>query len=931
MRAGSRHFGFIMRVPPFLQGLAASVHPSQARPLKAVVKERKAVLEDRKRGQGSLPLVPSAPSTASTATGELASKTNDGTCIDNANGGQSASPDTPTLPKALPTVSPLESRSMRKAEEPSVASLVPVTKPEKYDTLTLRESIAPRAPSHFKTIADGGVVATQRQWPSTEQLQHTEASVVLVTDVVGRKDGMACTSNSDAYDYPMARLAAALAASSLRLAAAAEEGLDSPPHIGSPLCVRDGGATALTSGECNGKDRPSYIRVHSPTPPQGNYESEASAGKARSSSRNSATCEVIKGPMVSPIAHRRRVLSHAPSKSGPRGCTTQIRCRSNCCSPTREFEEIAEERRHRSLKATSPEAPLAALSSVHCGDETLSKQDQRCCCKSSTCSAYSGNSKLQPEEGASPPVKTPPHAAKEPYSPDFMPMCNETQGTHCILKTGAPSAVQYQRQNEVQRIDEPNTGVTPPEEEQQFSLLLQHSMGLLRREAARCFASSQASARQKLWAELQKERLLRLQREQQHQKTAAAAEAELASLRERRLGDHARTEKLLGICCRRKELGDAFHSLQTSWRAWRHQLVLIKKGRQVQQLLKKRRLLILLLRTFVPWRAEATRRLAQKTQQRAQRLLHHELQRMEQIYLEGKQQTQKELIQLRQQLEKEIRLRECLQQSLLEVVSGGLLAFPPRATLQTNNSGMTEAASKVCDMFNGKEQMNQRKQRLQQQSFRQRNLPTVRGVSSNLKGSAANVRPPQQPAKFGQPRNIQKQYSWQLFSQDMQTDHLPLGVSGSHSASYDSRRVKFLDDEAQQQQQQLLLLASLLAAPQPSNKLGIDERLSISPGLEPLLLSRLASLPRLRSSASAPAVACWGSPKAPAATEKARPAPADGLLRRNTSYPSKGALSEDCNTPGCCEASTWPLHCNPLVEADIQPPKEMRWTAATHP
>ncbi|KAL8451760.1 hypothetical protein Emed_001776 [Eimeria media] len=731
-------------------------------------------------------------------------------------------------------------------------------------------------------------------------------------DALVHKKDCSDTWNTAAADLPIARLATALAASSLRLAAAAEEGLESSPsHSKADWCS---GIRGPPSDESNA------VKL------LGTFEPATQTTTAEGRCKNSSASQAGVHLGTAMAKGTRERSSTASSRNSHDGLMQHMSTKKPLGS---YIQQHTRKPRLRRMKA----APVSAspASTMRHTVVPLSQRDMQRCSEEGPFQVAHGMSsrpcrscRQAPEERASllrATVSSPNIETATPSNP--LPRDEHLQAAPPLplIKPPSPLSQVDRVQLRKQRC---SATVTPPPEEEQFSSLLQHSMLLLKREAARCFASSQASTKQKVWGELQQERLLRLQEQREHQAAAATAAAELEYLRASRDCNLSRTERLLGISCRRKTADDDFGLLVCAWRAWLQHRRLLRRRKQVEKLSEQRRWLLLLLRTFLPWRTAAFRCRAERQQRRAQRLMQQEMQRLEQMHVEGKSRHQQQLLQLHQQLADETWLRQCLQQSLAGVVAGETVGNVARRKARIRSSveadGPTTASRGV---LKAKHKQKPRDQKSQHYLPIRREAPlTVYGMHANPNGREASQRLSKQH------QHLERGQSLHRMRQAWTIQATADGASGSESESARSQlggrnqRVKFVDEHLSlQYNQKLLLLASLLASSNAIRTISGDQALPVgAPNSQENHL-------RIVNSAFAPASTCAEfSSKDMAPDVAANPAvqarTASGTLRP---LQQRAKAFEENVAP---EWSAGLFRSSPF-ELDGQLPKSRRWTTAT--
>ncbi|KAL8455640.1 hypothetical protein Emag_000533 [Eimeria magna] len=734
------------------------------------------------------------------------------------------------------------------------------------------------------------------------------------TDARLQKGGNFVTCNTAAADLPIARLATALAASSLRLAAAAEEGLESsPPHSRSSWCL---GLRAPPPAKVNtASSLDTFEPVTRTTNPQRRCKKPSACQAALH-----LGAAVAKGPGICSCT--------ASSKSSPNGAMQHV---SPEDPPGYYFQQHPRKAPLTRMKAapvsTSPVSTLghkvASLSrrNVHRCSEGGPSQAAH-----DTSSGSCRSCRQRQEERASflwATLSSPNLGVVTPSSPVLR---NEhLQGASRLPLMNAPSPLSQMNQAQVRKQDCSATVTSLPEEEQ-FSLLLQHSMLLLKREAARCFASSQASTKQKLWREWQQERMLRLQEQQEHRVALANAAAELELVRASRDCNRSRTERLLGISCRRKTAHDDSGLLVCAWRAWQQHRILLRRRKQVERVSQQRRLLLLLLRTFLPWRAAAFRCRAERQQRRSQRLMQQEMQRLEQMHVERKTRQQQQLLQLRQQLAGVTWLRQCLEQSLVGVVADGTGGNVTRG--EARRRSFAEAGGSITAprgvLLKAKQKQKQRDLKDQQcLPIRQKSPLTLFGMNANPKGREASGRLLKQHQHLERDQSVHRpRQAWTIQAPTK-------GPSGSDCESARSQlgaknqRVRFVDAKStlQGNTQQLLVLANLLALSNTLRTMDGDQSLPVGvPKRQEnhlrILHSAFATASTLADSSSkdsAPGVAGHPAIQAKGASGTLQPLQ-QGAESLGENIVQEGSVGLFGGRPFC---------------VDGQLPKSRRWAAAT--
>ncbi|CDJ27935.1 uncharacterized protein EMH_0096680 [Eimeria mitis] len=853
-----------MRVPPFLNPLVKPDLPNHGRPssnaasskiTKTAPKEQAATSRE---GAASLP---SAPSTASTTTAET-TKVADAPFRDPSREkvGVSAAPS--TLEKTQQLAAQGDAGTARR--KPLQVASSPVSLAGTYKST---DPVVP-APG-VGSVLDKQSSAMQQQTRLNQDNVSLKGTLPLMRTAqrTAQEGTEGTTVKAMPYNSSLACLVAALGASSLRLAAAAEEGLDSSPS--------DNGSRIFQTSEQyrirrSGSAATELLQSVSPSTP----ETNSLAFPQRQSS--AFTRRFLPAPKTTAMARSRRKLPHSsdvsrssrfqetPLQPPQQNSPTKAVLRADRGNDTTGQKQIVN--RHYIMDPILLDLPVngpsnePTVSGVSQGSEVLPCRNT--CSPVAAGSTPSNNSGAKKstqeihttlsEEATAIPTSIPDGIPWESHrrSPELPLLAH---GTHRVETVGLDCASEAYH----------------GEEEHQFSLLLQHSLGLLRREAARCFASSQASVKQKLWRELQHERHLRLQLQQEHQVGFAAAEAELVSLRAQKVEEHERLEKILEISCRRRRTEEGSQLLRFAWKGWQLQRVLTGRLKKLQQALQQRRLFMLQLRTFLPWRAAAARRTVEQQIERAQRFFQQEMQRLGQAHLESTQRQQQELRNLQQQLNSEIHLRECLQQSLIGLVAGGGVGAPQGGQTSSPGDTISFASAPSSGILNTKRQ--QRSKAPENRTRRQRVLRVV-GTQSNLRSrqTLASQNKSGQPLdeKLQQCDYAARQPWWHWVSQNaglgISAPLLPTLYKGDPRAASGfeadtGRRVKFTDElanqEQQSQQQKLLLLANLLSEPFPQRH-SCSRAVSGGPSSAQVCSNQHCS-PSGLAPASAPTFSCW--------------------------------------------------------------------------
>ncbi|KAL8435228.1 hypothetical protein ACSSS7_002617 [Eimeria intestinalis] len=923
----------IMNPPPFLRALVPMVRPSDRRTLSSSTDgERQAFARDaEERGEKETQPTSSAPSTSATVTADASAKAAD--CIRLVANEAKASLLPSTAMHASRTSAAPSTDGMHEAKVATVAasasSLARLTTPRgRAGSLIHRRSPVVGAVDRRELLA-------RRQHPCSgpsDNPKHQGTSDASEIDVLMQKGGYIDTSNTAAADLPIARLATALAASSLRLAAAAEEGLQSsPPQLRAGWSSRP---REPPSAENNTVNWPSTSDlVGRATRPPRRRTNRSAFQAALHFGAAVAEDPSIGSSAASSKGSQGGATQNVSSKKTPDVCFHQHTRKSRlCCSRVLSASTPAEKMRQTWLKS-GPLSASPARTVGHSAAPLFQRDVQRCTeggTSQAPSSASSGSCKScrQRRVGrASFPRSAVSSFNVRPETPSNPLPREEHLQAACrspLMKPPSPLSQEDQQQAQKQAC---SATVTSAPEEEQFSLLLQHSLGLLKREAARCFASSQASTKQKLWGELQQERLLRLQEQQEHQAAAATAAAELEFLRASRAGSCSRTERLLEISWSRKTADDDLRLLVCAWKAWLQHRRLVRARKQVARLTQQRRLLLLLLRTFLPWRAAASRCSAEQQQRRAQRLMQQEMQRLEQMHLEGKSRQQQQLLQLHQQLAGETWLRECLQQSLVGVVAGGTVGNLTRGESRIETYAKADGSiTAPHGALKSKQKQKARDQKNQHHlPIRQESSLTVFGMHANPKGRKASE------CQLKQRQRLERGQAMQRRRQAWAMDAPTAEASGSDSESARSqlgaknRRVKFVAEKMNlQHNQQLLLLASLLASSHALRPINGDQQ---NPRIPSEVSNGQENYPRLVSSAFAPASTCGAfSSKDLASALAGNPA-----VQASNASGTFRTLPEGAEPLGgnSVQGRSAGLFSSSPLAVDGHLPKGSRWTAAT--
>lgn len=633
------------------------------------------------------------------------------------------------------------------------------------------------------------------------------------------EEGTPCKGNP--YDTSVAGLVAALGASSLRLAAAAEQGLDSSPSdAGGRIWQRSKRVPVPTSGTT------ATETFHSVSPSIATTKSQTFTQTRRSP----ITRRVLPAPKATEMNRNRRTLpppsdtsrrsklQESPVQTPSQPPATKELLRAGRRSDTIHRKQVAnhhydvdpiflhtlangsKNNQTPGIAAQESEMwPCRSPSAVECTRSSNS------CMKNSMLDMHTAVTK--DGSALSTNIQESTTCDNLCHSPEWHLLA---RGPHRVETVGQDCA----------------SSAYHGEEEHQFSMLLQHSLGLLRREAARCFASSQAFVKQKLWRELQHERHLRLQLQQEHQVRSAAAQKELVALRAQQAVDYERLDKIMEICCRRKRTDESCQLLRFAWKGWQLHRVLTWRLKQLQTALQQRHLFMLQLRAFLPWRAAAARRTLEQHMQRAQRLLQQEIQRIGQAHVESAQKHQMELQQLQKQLNSEIHLRECLQQSLIGLVTrGGIGASPQGVRISSPSESVYPAPAPSSGIHNEK---RQQRPKPRENRTRQEKILSVVGTQSNIRcrptPTSHNNSRQQQDEKLPLTDCSHKKWLWHWLLQNaglggpapLQPTFYKFDSRATREITADAgRRVKFANDQEVQQQhnqqQNLMLLANLLS------------------------------------------------------------------------------------------------------------------------
>ncbi|KAL8424738.1 hypothetical protein Efla_001327 [Eimeria flavescens] len=763
--------------------------------------------------------------------------------------------------------------------------------------------------------------------------------------------------NTWANEFPIARLATALAASGLRLAAAAEEGLESSPS------QSEGCSLTAVRGRA---PRASKASTVDPSKNADYTVQTRSWGWACRLEDNSAAADVLRpsacivSPGASPVKPSRGASQQKVSRvisrgERPRQYSDQQAAADAGCSAS-SAPGFAQGKKMRQTKSGSYTVSAfdTGPSKVRKKTAPLFREKMQCCCRgsrrseaSSTSSEYSGVTEEPREDNANPLEETILHAHAELTAASKYPPPYEHFHGRSHSKQGTIFASPlHQNQADTGEQSCVGGGSTVPEE-QQFCALLHHSMGLLRREASRCFASTQALAKQKLWGELQRERLLRLQQLQEHQTAAATAEAKLSSLLARRASENSRAARLLEICCNRNAADHGFCLVVRAWRAWLHHRLLARRYKQVERLSQQRRRLLLLMRSFLPWHAAAARCRAVRYQMGTQRLLQQEMSRLEQAHIEGRKEQQQQLLKLHEQLAEEVRLRECLQQSLIGIVAGGAVVNSLSGEGQAKSSAGHPSTIAPCTAALKRKTQNEKHQPRPQHLKRHSPL-TVIGSHSAPKSRDAPLRQHKQQKQPSTQLQTQKQFCrhFSMHRREAAAFQMPVNRAGVTEPAHIIEKVGFtwrqadlVSEElhaARQRSQRLLLLASLLASCQSLKDVSGDKEILKSSGDVPLacLLSEV-SLPGLSSNASVPAIAGGafvGKALAPAlaAAQNIQAERPSALLFPHPCLQPEAASDKSNGIQHCAVGLTSGLLDGGRGSKDKQPHKGSRWRAAAH-
>ncbi|OEH78964.1 hypothetical protein cyc_00205 [Cyclospora cayetanensis] len=616
---------------------------------------------------------------------------------------------------------------------------------------------------------------------------------------------------------PAAEIVAALGESSLRLATAAYEGLESSPSdVGGSRWQPRRGAETRFSGNSYAKlslvdlplspKAPSSRRHCRATGPKGGMRPFYSPPV--SSKRHSRICQ------RTPLGGRETKVPPNPVRaSSPQYPTIRL-ARSACQNelPPDKGRCLNVQRKYNIDSGSQKSSCVESINFQYTG-EVPAHNNPVCCCNMRSLSAMRNTSSAT-------------HFRSSELKQQEREKCVINLATPSPIASNASSFSQSVRKDFEGQGRSPKrlppaglgrhdpitskyyaTAASQAEGEDQFLALLQQSLGILQREASRCFATSQASMKQKLCVELQREKQLRLRLQQEHQHASAAVCAELSSMREQHKKDQRRLEKLLVISLNRKEAHDAVCLLRMAWRGWQQQRRLKRRQSQLQKVLQRRCVLLLLLRTFSPWRSATIRRTLVQQQQRAHQMIQHETDRLGQAHLEGMQQQQQQLARLQQQLSSETRLCECLKQSLIAIAGGGAIRGAFQGAVKPTASITTPVASESLSsgIFKGKRQQ----QRMPTEGIRHKQTPlAVVGMNVNL-GDRRNQEQLQVGHKTLEFNALQQLPCWNWTQQNMGFGHFSSpstakkAISGAMKCPMDTRgrRVKFMDEEAHQQHQ----------------------------------------------------------------------------------------------------------------------------------
>ncbi|CDJ49243.1 hypothetical protein, conserved [Eimeria brunetti] len=808
-----------MSMPPFLQPLAKAHCTDRGRPYPACASAKmpeaapKQQATTSRSGDGGLP---SAPSTASTATAENTTNVADAPFREPS--GEKVEASSVALPFEKTQLNPVQGERGTTTKKPIQVASSPDSLSCPYKPMDIGAPVA-----DMENGLQGKKCSKMQQFThSTED--HTAQKCTLPLMQTGRRSAAEDLEVTKCKGIPcgssVACLVAALGASSIRLAAAAEEGLDSSPSDADSR-VRQG--SEIYPIRTSGSAPTEFSQAASPSATNSLTFTRGSpiirrvlpASKVTATTRNRRKFpSSLDGRRISKFqGSPLRVLSQETSTkevltAGRRSDTTG---QKQIASSHYELDPILLDLRANGSNNGQTVSMVSQESETPPCRNTCSPPAVE-----STRSSGSDRKTCVQEIPAKPSVK----ATVLPSSvQNRFPWENVRRSPQLPLLAHGPDSAETKRQDCA-------SDAYHGEEEHQFSLLIQHSLGLLRREAARCFASSQASVKQKLWRELQHERHLRLQLQHEYQVEAAAAEAELASLRAQKVEDHERLEKILGICCRRKHTDENTQLMRLAWKGWQLQRVLTGRLKKLQQALQQRCLFMLQLRVFLPWRTAAARRTLAQELQRTQRLFQQEMERLGQTHLENSQRQQQEIRQLQQQVDSEVHLRECLKHSLVGLVTGkGIGAsqqgvHTPRACDTTSFTAVPASGT-----LNAR---RQQRPKAPENRTRWQQVLRVVGTQSNLRSRrnpTSQSNPKQQPdEQLQQPSYApnQSRWHWVLENADLGVPPPLLRTlfkfdsrGASELSGHSARRVKFTDEQMQQQQQneqqKLLLLANLLS------------------------------------------------------------------------------------------------------------------------
>ncbi|CDI80915.1 hypothetical protein, conserved [Eimeria acervulina] len=916
-----------MRVPPFLQPVVNAHYTSCGRqsPASASEKVGKAAPKEQaatsKNGR-----LPSAPSTASTTTAETTTKVTVAPSREPLHGNMRAAAtllackETQVNP-AQGDAGTISGKTFQ--EEPSPASAL---NPHKSTHLSV--------PAAFEgcSVPDKQCSAMKQRTHSNEDTLAKKGTLQSIRDIRATaeegSEGTKCKGMQ--YDQSVARLVAALGASSLRLAAAAEEGLDSSSSDDRSRTWQHSERSPIRTS-VNAETDP--LRTVSPSTPATNSlaftqtRSSPFTRRVPSTPKAAAKSRRKLSPFVD-VSRNRRSQESAQQTPSQRSLTKE-RLRAGRRSDTINQKQIVNH--HHKFEAILLDLRANAQTASMASQESEALPCRNTCSPPAVGSTRSSNSDSKTSITEVRTTFSKEAAVFPTGTPDGLPWDSLHRSAEWPLLAHGPHRSEILRQDCVSNADH-------GEEERQFSLLLQHSLGLLRREAARCFASTQASVKQKLWRELQHERHLRLQLQQEHQVGYAAAEAELVSLRAQQVEDHERMEKILGLCCRRKYADEGSQLLRFAWKGWQIQRVLSGRLKKLQKALQQRYLFMLQLRTFLPWRAAAARRTLEQKMQRTQMLFQQEVQRLGQAHLKNTQKQQQELQQLQQQLHCEMHLRECLQQSLIGLVTGGGVTAASQGASFSSPRGTISFAPAAALRIQ-KQERQQRPKDPENHTRRQRLLRVV--------GTQSHLRSRQQPTSQNTSRQQQDEQLHRFHYPPKQpwchwiSQNAGLGVpilnalykvdprAANGVAADAARRVKFMDDQAQQEQQtqRKFLLSNLLPDSLPQGQNYTGESAGVSSSSQACRHHHCSSSGL--ASSSVPNFGCWelipdNSFKKNAAAVRRHSSEDDSFLQQVCSQPN-GSLGEKRNYSGSASWNPAPVGSFGL---EFHSHKQTRWTSA---